>query len=242
MRATVSSRLLAVKKEALSNRRRFCRSLIIPVYLDWDSSFVRVRQFLVKRKNNRALRSGSFGEDDTRMLNEGRDTMKMKSAWIALAAVSVLSGCATAVVDDGAGRLTETDKIVQGAMAENRAEINTTWNYIRRMEQTEREQAAAKAAALASASARAAVLDTQLKIVWKDDSAEDLLKQLAEQLGLDFQIRGEPRALPRVTVEGEVLTVRRILEKVGDRIDRVADVVLVKAGPSEKARLELRFK
>lgn len=170
--------------------------------------------------------------------------MKIKSAWIALAAVSaisVLSGCASAPVDTGPG-LTDTDRIVQSTTAQSRAKINQTWSYIHRIEQTEREREAAKTAALASASARAAVLETQLKIVWKDDSSEELLKQLADQLGLEFRVRGEARALPRVTVEGETLTVRRILEKVGDRIDRVADVVLVKAGPSEKARLELRFK
>lgn len=177
--------------------------------------------------------------------------MKMKSAWIALAAVSamsVLSGCATTTGGDlGANRLTETDQIVQSTLAQNRAEIGQTWSYIREMEKNERDRvaarAAAKAADAASSSARMAMLETQLKIVWKDDSAEELLKQLADQLGLEFRVVGVAKPLPRVTVEGDVLTVRRILEKVGDKIDRVADVVLVKsAGASDKAKLELRFK
>lgn len=179
------------------------------------------------------------------------EKMKMRSAWVALAAISALSalsGCATNNSRDNEARLnevrlTETDRLVLARLEENAIPIKQTLNFIERLERGEVEKAHAKAAEGSSGKWRADMLETRLKIVWKDDSAEDLLKQLASKLGVAYRVTGVARPLPPITLEGEALTVRQILERVGDKIDRAADIALVRSDtPAHPSRLELRFK
>lgn len=84
------------------------------------------------------------------------------------------------------------------------------------------------------------MLDTRLRIQWRNGSVEELLRTLAKQMGVPFKAIGELRATPPVTVVYENESMRSILSLVGRQIDREADIVLNKS--QQPPVLELRFK
>lgn len=191
--------------------------------------------------------------------------MKMRSTWAVVAvmsALATLSGCATVNQAEEARALaarqaqSETDTIVGKSIENSSRVIQTKLGYIESLERGIRDDALAverakeaqrlaleaeKAARLQPASL--SMLDTPLRIVWQNDSAEDLLKQLAGQLGLGFEVKGTRRAMPNVTIVSESMPVRKILESVGSQVDRSADVVLVKGKHAgDPSKLEIRYK
>jgi hypothetical protein len=84
------------------------------------------------------------------------------------------------------------------------------------------------------------MLDARLQIQWKNGSAEELLRTLANQMGIPFKVSGEKKQLNPVSVVSENASMGSILSSVGRQIDRGADIVLNKT--QQPVVLELRFK
>ena len=84
------------------------------------------------------------------------------------------------------------------------------------------------------------LLDSRLRIVWKNGPAEDLLRTLAQKMGVPFKISGEKRDLGPVSVVSENESMGSILASVGKQVDRGADIVYNKN--QQPFVLELRYK
>ena len=84
------------------------------------------------------------------------------------------------------------------------------------------------------------LLDSRLRIDWRNGSAEELLRSLAAQMGVPFKIMGEKRATAPVTIVSENETMGAILASVAKQIDRSADIVMNKT--HQPIVLELHYK
>ncbi len=191
--------------------------------------------------------------------------MKKSHMLVLLIAASGLAGCATTQDSDlEAKRLAEQqaemDRVLQKRLSDSADSINGTLQLIEKIErgsvggpngyregetpdhalEQQAEQAKAAAAAAAAAAAEKDPLDARMRVVWKKGSAEDLLRQMAKQMGADFRVVSAPvGGAPLVTLQAENQSVREILTSVGKQIDAKADIVFVAAKPSV---LELRYK
>ena len=185
---------------------------------------------------------------------------------IAMAA-ALLGGCASTLNAqqqakvDAAERLTGADAIVQNRIAESSGSISKTLELIERIERgssTSRvmsSNSVQSSAPLVNNNMPAKslmsgnqgmsgmgqdLLDARLRIVWKNGSAEELLRTLAQKMGVPFKISGEKRMLTPVSVVSENESMGSILGSVGKQVDRGADIVFNKN--QQPFVLEMRYK
>lgn len=162
---------------------------------------------------------------------------------------AVLTGCATNGLTaeqraqlDAANKQTAADRWVQQRIAESSGKIERTMVLIDRIERgtgkpSQRERAAEPSAQPAKASSP---LDARLNIRWQKGPADELLSQLAKQLGVGFKTTGQRKALPLVSVDSRSQRAEDVLRSVGRQIDSGADVVFDRS--QQPAVLELRYK
>lgn len=84
------------------------------------------------------------------------------------------------------------------------------------------------------------LMDSRLRIQWKNGSADELLRTLAKQMGIPYKAIGEKHAINPVTVVSENDSMSSILASVGRQVDQKADVVLNTS--QQQVVLELRYK
>jgi hypothetical protein len=165
---------------------------------------------------------------------------------------AVLTGCATGLTTeqrtqlDAANKQTTTDRWVQQRIAESSGKIERTMELIDRIERgspgkaNDRERAAEPVAGASAASKVSSPLDARLNIRWSKGPADQLLSQLAKQLGVGFKVTGQRKPLPLVSVDSRSERAESVLRSVGRQIDAGADVVFDRA--QQPAVLELRYK
>lgn len=178
--------------------------------------------------------------------------MKAYSMVAVVGFAAVLTGCASGGLTaeqraqvDAANKQTATDRWVQQRIAESGSKIERTMQLIDRIERgsgkaSDRELAAEQSAQAARAPKVSSPLDARLNIRWSKGPADELLSQLAKQLGVGFKTTGQRKALPLVSVDSRSERAEDILRSVGRQVDSGADIVFDRA--QQPAVLELRYK